>query len=121
MWSYRQSTGEFFDNDMQLITVGYSGNGDGKNNPDMEGWVGVGCIPCGLYSIEKGVNKSSIGVLSLPLIPKEGDSIYGRSSFYIHGDSISAPGTASKGCPILNHKTRELIDNSKDKLLKVIR
>jgi hypothetical protein len=104
MWSYRQSTGEFFDNDMRLITVGYSGNGDGKNNPDMEGWVGVGCIPCGLYSIEKGVNKSSTGVLSLPLIPKEGDSIYGRSSFYIHVDSIIAPGTASKGCPILNNK-----------------
>jgi hypothetical protein len=44
----------------------------------------------------------------------------GRKDFFIHGDHIGAPGTASEGCIILSHATRILISESADKQLQVI-
>lgn len=119
MYTFKQSTGEFFDNSMKLMDTGYAGNGQGKNNPDMEGWVNIGCLPTGLYSIGKGIDRPNTGILSLPLTPRNSSDMYGRGSFYIHGDN--GLGTASEGCVVVNHDTREKIDLGTDKLLNVVR
>lgn len=44
----------------------------------------------------------------------------GRGAFRIHGDSIRAPGTASKGCIILPRAIREKMWRSGVKDLEVI-
>lgn len=121
MYTYRQSTGELFDKDMNLLTKGYAGHGDGKNNPDMEGWANIGPLPCGLYSIGLPLDKPTTGQFSLPLIPREPYAMYGRSSFYMHGEDANNPGNASTGCPVIERKIRELINSGTDKLLNVIR
>jgi hypothetical protein len=47
--------------------------------------------------------------------------MFGRSAFFIHGDSRTRPGTASNGCIILSRPTRTAIDRSDDKVLVVVR
>lgn len=121
MWTYQQSTGQWIDKLHIVVSTGYAGNGLGKNNPDMEGEPNVGPIPCGQYAIGKGVDRPTTGILSLPLTPKDSGAIYGRNSFFCHGDLIGSPGNASDGCPIADHTTRQLIDSSTDKILNVIR
>lgn len=56
----------------------------------------------------------------LPLIPM-GHNANGRTVFFIHGDSVARPGTASQGCVILPHDLRARINASPDKTLQVVR
>ena len=126
-WIYKQSTGEMFHPDASLLTVGYSGHEAGKNNPDMQNVHNTGPIPEGTYSIALIVDGEGHAVdyehkkaPVMHLLPDEGNEMFGRSGFLIHGDSISAPGTASQGCIILPHEAREQIAASADKQLVVI-
>lgn len=120
-WIYQQSTGNLTHNG-NLCDVGYSGAGEGKNNPDMDMVPYVGPIPDGLYDIGPvRIEPGPHGPYVLPLIPDAGTETYGRRGFLIHGDSIHDPGTASEGCVILNRKIREMIVASNDKKLEVIR
>src|SRR5271156_5725374 len=43
-----------------------------------------------------------------------------RSGFLMHGDSVNAPGTASKGCIIMPRTAREQVWNSGDTALEVV-
>lgn len=45
----------------------------------------------------------------MPLTPAPGNTMYGRTDFWIHGDSIEHPGLASLGCLCLPHAARVLI------------
>lgn len=119
MWIWDQSQGALF-RDGKLVSKGYSGKGRGKNNPALQGVVGVGPIPQGNWKITGKYNSARVGPYALVLEPENNSIALGRSAFRIHGDSVSRPGDASNGCIILPRKVRELIWSSGDFILKVI-
>jgi hypothetical protein len=62
-WLWRQATGELLqqidDNLLSdVIATGYSGMGDGKNDPTKQDIGDVGPIPRGTYKIEDSVNEN---------------------------------------------------------------
>ena len=118
-WLYEQGTGTIFHDDTPTA-VGYSGNGAGKNNPDMQDVHNVGPIPRGVYTIEAPVDTKTHGPYVLWLIPDDGNEMHGRSAFGIHGDSLVNPGGASEGCVILPKAVRVSIWDSGDRRFEVI-
>jgi hypothetical protein len=119
MWTYRQSTGEIF-RDGVLKGHGYSGHGEGKNNPAMQHIKCVGPIPVGRYHIGEPYKSLKLGPLVLPLTPVRTNNMHGRSGFAIHGESAAHPGEASLGCIIQDYRVRQTIYDSEDKVLEVI-
>lgn len=119
MWTYTQKTG-WLSKEGKNVYHGYSGAGEGKNNPAMENVHEVGPIPCGRYSIGAPFNTDSHGPYVLRLTPDPHNIMFGRAGFLIHGDSIKAPGTASQGCIILPRNAREMIHQSGDNELEVV-
>lgn len=118
-WRYEQATGRLLQND-ELITVGYSGGGAGKNNPDMQDMHNIGPVPRGTYTIEAPCDTVTHGPYVLRLTPDLQNNMCGRSGFLIHGDSVVHPGTASQGCIIVNRMAREKVWDSGDNQLEVI-
>lgn len=124
MWIYNSSTGKLYhqldpQDEPEMVAIGYSGFGSGRNNPLKANIKGVGPIPGGYYSITLPPRKSpTLGPLVMDLEPHPDTETFGRSLFRIHGDNST--GTASHGCIIVNKKTRELIEASKDIVLKVV-
>lgn len=125
MWTYNQTTGELA-RDGNAQAKGYSGKGRGKNNPSLQGVRGVGPIPRGKWRMVNVYNSLNVGPFTITLHSLDDASIddrheaTGRSAFRIHGDSIRAPGTASKGCIILPRAVRERMWRSKDHDLLVV-
>lgn len=119
MWQYIQRTGELLHN-WGHVAFGYSGHGEGKNNPEMQQAVGIGPIPCGTYRIGKPYDHPKLGPHVMNLDPVEGTATFGRSEFRMHGDSISDPGSASHGCVVMNRIIRNKVSESGDDLLRVI-
>ena len=117
---YNQSTGVLTTNENKFIAEGYAGHGLGKNNPSMESVKMVGPLPKGRYMVGKPYDSSNTGPFTLALIPDPKNKMYARSGFAIHGDSISAPGTASHGCIIMPRNIRESINKGTDKIIDVI-
>lgn len=115
---YNQKTGILTTDNLTIIGTGYSGFGIGKNNPNMDSIKNTGPIPKGIYHIGKPYDSPHTGPFSLPLIPDPSNNMYGRSAFLCHGDD--GKGTASHGCIIMPRKTREYLNTSPDKILKVI-
>jgi Protein of unknown function (DUF2778) len=124
-WQWREAAGELW-RDGRFVGKGYSGNGRGKNNPSMQGVAGVGPIPQGRWRIVERYDSHNVGPYALALhavdATPDNDThdATGRGSFRIHGDSIRAPGTASKGCVILPRTLRERIWTSGDRDLEVV-
>jgi len=119
MWVYEQATGVLRDPKGDVLTKGYSGSPEGKNDPVKEHIPEVGPIPRGKWKITAlRLMTLHRGPYVLTLEPL-GDT-HGRSAFLIHGDSISKPGTASKGCIILQRWAREAIWKSGDRDLEVV-
>jgi Protein of unknown function (DUF2778) len=119
-WTYRQSTGALTHNNV-LVGSGYSGHGEGLNNPAMEAAQGVGPIPAGDYHI--GAPKDPpdhLGPIAMPLTPAPGNAAHGRSAFFMHGDNAAADHTASDGCIIMPRTVRETVCDSDDHDLTVI-
>lgn len=122
-WEYSQSTGQmtYVDNQTGARTplgTGYSGNGAGYNNPNMQNVPFVGPIPQGAYDI--GGATTTRGPLTLPLNPRPGIDTFGRDAFRIHGDNSCDCQSASSGCIILRRGIREQINNSRDRELRVV-
>lgn len=115
MWTYRQSDGELL-HDGEFIGTGYSGFGDGKNNPALEAVEDVGPIPRGHYRIAPARFSEHLGPIVMNLDPT-GDAL-GRSAFRIHGDNVIH--NASHGCIILGPALRRAVSDSKDRELTVI-
>lgn len=118
-WTYSQATGAISRGGMTLGT-GYSGHGEGRNNPAMEAVHDVGPIPHGRYSILSPRDTDTHGPYVLPLVPEEGTDTHGRAGFLIHGDSVKAPGTASHGCIILARAYRISVWTSGDHSVEVV-
>ena len=117
-WSYAQANGQM-SRDGEPVATGYSGAGEGKNNPAMQDIHNVGPIPRGNYTIEAPVDTKTHGPYVMWLVPDPANEMEGRSAFGIHGDSVVAPGTASEGCVIMPRAIREQIWNSGDTNLEV--
>jgi hypothetical protein len=110
-WRYSQSTGRLLDPDGVERAVGYSGAPEARNDGTRQAERGVGPIPRGRWRIGPPYDgtRAGRGGFVLPLLPLRGTITFGRSGFLCHGDSRAHPGTASRGCIILDHATRELI------------
>lgn len=124
MWKWEQSTGRLSRNGA-FVSAGYSGAGRGKNNPALQNVVGVGPVPKGRWKIINKYDSKSVGPYTLTIwsVDNRFDDRHdetGRSAFRIHGDSIKAPGTASRGCIILPRSIREKIWLSGDRDLEVV-
>jgi hypothetical protein len=91
--------------DGDLIATGYSGHGEGLNNPALEADPGVGPIPAGTWRIGPPEPHPNLGPLAMPLTPL-GHDAHGRSAFFIHGDNAEVDHSASHGCIILSRLTR---------------
>lgn len=104
-WSWVQAEGALY-RDGKRVAVGYSGRGEGRNNPALQHVRATGPIPAGRYRIAKPRTSSQTGPFVLDLTPIGHDAL-GRSAFQIHGDN--ATGTASSGCIILPRAVRESI------------
>jgi hypothetical protein len=126
MWKYRQSTGELFNAAGKLVSRGYSGKGRGKNNPALENMSGIGPLPHGLWKMIEHYDSHNVGPYAIKLDAVDvhpGNDRHdpsGRGAFRIHGDSIRAPGTASKGCLIFPRQVRVALWSSGDRLIEVV-
>lgn len=99
---------------------GYSGHGDGRNNPDMENVPNVGPIPRGKYSLEL-CNPEEHPRLAAPVFrlhPMPGTNVFNRSGFLIHGDNKIHD--ASEGCIIQGASFRHMVEDSDERELEVI-
>jgi len=118
MWHYSQSTGDLFQNGI-WVARGYSGHPTFRNRGMYQDKRALGPIPRGAWLIVDRYNSQRVGPYALVLKPMEGTETFGRSGFRIHGDSISAPGTASKGCIIMPRTARIRLWQSGDRTLLV--
>jgi hypothetical protein len=97
------------DSGITALGTGYSGKGDGVDNPSMENVSGApgkpvaGPIPEGKYTIGKEqANKLGNGKVlsnSMRLTPSAGNNMYGRGGFLMHGGSWNL--TSSEGCIVV--------------------
>lgn len=120
-WKYEQASGRLSDMDGSVVGIGYSGRyPDGKNKPEAQSIESVGPIPTGSYFIQPPVNTVTHGPFVLPLSPFSQNTMFGRSGFLMHGDSVVHPGTASEGCIIMPRDVREKVWQSGDHTLQVV-
>jgi hypothetical protein len=118
-WKYDQATGAL-SHDGEMIATGYSGAGACMNVPADQNMPFAGPIPQGSYTIGQPVmNGGHLGPYVLPLVPSPANNMFGRDGFFIHGDSVAAPGNASNGCIVFNREWRTLIAQSSDSMLVV--
>ena len=120
MWTYEQTTGRMIDGYGEIVGTGYSGAGEGKNNPAMQNVHNVGPCPAGEYVMKEVIDSPEHGPFAIVLVPKPGTEMYGRSGFLCHGDSLAHPGAASEGCIIQTYPTRVKMWDSPDHDLQVI-
>ena len=121
MWQWKQ-TGEMLHNDAHVI-FGYAGgncgkNPEGKNNPTMQNVPKIGPLPQGTYTFGTPVLQSHLGPFAIPLIPDPANEMFGRSDFYVHGDTTPS-GNASEGCIIVQRAIRNAMAASPDQELEV--
>lgn len=117
-FTYRQSTGQL--TCPTFIWFGYAGRGEGKNNPSMQNVKGIGPLPVGLYTAQPPADDAVVGKYAMRLIPDPSNEMFGRNSFFLHGDSAEHPGEASHGCIVMPRNVREGFWNSGDHQIQVI-
>ena len=124
-WQYSQSTGmiAYVDVDWSVTYYGrgYSGLGWGRDNPDWQDIRDIGPIPQGLWYIGPQRPGGDLGPAVMNLSPMLDTNTFNRTLFRVHGDNPCECLTASTGCIILSRDIRDLINNSGDRTLKVIR
>lgn len=116
-WIFHQGSGDFYHN-AEYEGLGYSGCGEGRNNPDAQKMHGVGPTPRGLWRIGDAYSHPQLGPICMNLTPKAGTETFGRDLFRIHGDNKTHD--ASHGCIILGPSIRQAIASSGDHDLEVV-
>jgi len=116
-YTYRQHDG-LLTHGQTFVGTGYSGHGEGKNNPAMQGVQKVGPIPVGRYKIGPAYAHPKLGPCVMNLDAMEGTNTLGRSLFRIHGNN--AQNDASHGCIILGPAIRRSIADSGEHTLEVV-
>lgn len=124
-WTYSQSTGDLTDPNGRPRGTGYSGFGDGYNNPAMQSVENIGPCPQGLWAIGASFTHPLAGPVTMRLSATDSTMAWGRSGFLLHGDTVAhatdphPSNSASDGCIVLPRALRELIDASTDRMLMV--
>lgn len=118
VYVYSQKTGKLTLG-TTLIATGYSGHGEGVNNPDKEKVKNVGPIPAGDWIIS-APRKYKTMDNCFDLTPN-GHTAHGRNQFLIHGDNAKGDKSASEGCIILDKPVRDEIAKSKIRKLRVVK
>lgn len=123
-WRYEQATGRLYRPDGTHAATGYAGgncgkNPEGANNPDMQDVKSVGPLPKGVYTKGEVVLQSHLGPFAIPLVPHEDNQMFGRSGFFMHGDTTPS-GNASEGCIIQTRAVRKEFYASEDNEIEVI-
>ena len=119
MWIYHQSTGELY-HDNSFEGGGYSGHGEGVNNPAMQNVRMVGPIPVGLYVFGPFGDNPPMGPISSHLIPDPANVMFGRSGFLMHGDNSLDNESGSEGCIVMGRAIRQAVADSGDRSLTVV-
>lgn len=124
MWTWNSANGNL-SRGGELVGTGYAGGDkgqrpDGVNNPALQNVHNVGPLPQGKYTIGEFLDRPTLGKFAGQLIPAPENEMYGRSGFYIHGDTEEMNQSASDGCIILPYTIREQIANSGDTDLQVV-
>ncbi|MDF4005131.1 RHS repeat-associated core domain-containing protein [Luteibacter sp. PPL552] len=130
-WVYHQRTGQLEHVDengnVRRVGNGYSGQGNGVNNPDMQNVPDSGPLPRGQYTIgQQRDNRTGAGHQlpgSMRLNPSTGNDMQGRAGFLIHGPHANDQMDSSNGCPIFSRDVRNQIGqgvSSGDNQLRVV-
>jgi hypothetical protein len=108
--NYSQTTGRITKDDGDLVTEGWAGNGEGKNNPAMQGVHSVGPLPQGVYRVDPWEEQHGhLGPIVAHLCMISGDPM-GRDAFFIHGPSMGENfGQESKGCIVIPREGRKCV------------
>lgn len=113
-WIYNSANGNLSRNG-QLVGTGYSGHGDGLDNPAYDGVHNVGPIPTGDWTIGDFFDDpEGKGPVVAHLNPSPLTDTHNRSGFMIHGDNPAMNHSASDGCLIFNRDIRQQIAESGD-------
>lgn len=125
MLKYNQDNGQLFNAEGTLIATGYAGGDQGKrpdgvNNHALQAVHSVGPIPCGVYTFGFPVEHSQLGPFAIPLQPGPDNEMFGRSGFYMHGDTPEMNHSASDGCIIMPLEVRKACWTSDDHTLLVV-
>ena len=126
MWKYEQGSGRLFNASGTPIAKGYSGHGEGLNNPEKQGERGVGPIPRGKWAIGAPYMSDTTGRYTMKLLAKDstpGDDTHtptGRGAFRMHGDNSRGDKSASHGCIIMPFDIRHTVWESGDHELEVV-
>jgi Tlde1 domain len=118
-WTYEQKTGRLLRDGIYFAT-GYAGRGVGKNNPQMQDAKGIGPLPCGWYTAEAPRDDEVVGKYAMPLVPDASNEMFGRTSFFMHGDDKEHPGLASHGCMVMGLFIRRSFWLSGDHRIQVV-
>ena len=94
-----------------LCKGSWAGNGKGKNDKLYCNTKCVGPLPVGRYTMLPPVLHATLGPFAIRLVPDEGNRMYGRCDFWIHGPSKDPKkyGQESMGCIIAARPNREKI------------
>jgi len=135
-WVFSQSSGALVLDDETSPTMvihGWSGQGAGYCNHNLQSVPGLGPIPVGKYTIgpmQDHITNTGIKMkAAMKLTPFERNQMFGRGGFYIHGFSASdqkliAAGkasqcTSSEGCVIAPLEGRNYINTHGIRVLEV--
>jgi Protein of unknown function (DUF2778) len=121
MWLFESSTGRLVKQGTGLLATGYSGAGAGKNCPTEENVQNVGPIPEGFFDMQAPVDSPEHGPYAIFLLPDVENTMFGRSRFWVHGDSEEHPGDASQGCIVMPRFAREAMWQGGDHRLRVVK
>ena len=123
-WGYNSRTGAVRTSNgghWTAADIGWSGRGEGLNNPLQEHVHGVGPIPRGNWRMtELILADPHTGLFTIVLTPCEGTQVFGRDGFRIHGANEGNPKESSHGCIVLPRWWRERIWFSGDRDLEVV-
>lgn len=100
-------------------TIGHAGRGEGRNNPEAQDVKNWGPLPAGDYRVARSEHPR-FRAPAFRLTPKPDTVMYGRSGFWIHGDSMTNPGSASRGCIVISHAAREWVEHYRVRDLTVL-
>jgi hypothetical protein len=133
MWTFQQSSGKITAPDGTIAGLAYAGgncgnNPEGINNPALQAASCVGPLPYGpkadgtpnMYTMGEPENHPKLGLFAIPLIPDADNSMFGRCSFFWHGDNPKLNQSASEGCIVSARNMRESAWNSGDHRMQVV-
>lgn len=104
-----------------LIGTGYSGAPGFVNDPTTCDLKDKGPLPPGIYTMGALCQEPVLGPDCIPLTPDPTNEMFGRGSFFIHGDDAAKPPwSSSEGCIVMGREIREQLAQDVDHILRVV-